>query len=276
LPAQLVRQARSPDGVALSPRELQHPVLASFRGMEGTVPWDTSPVFRYWEVKPGASGVHTILPYSDGRPAILERPVRKGRALMMTTPVSLQDTSRPWNLLPVGDQWPFVILVNGMASYLVGAGEEQLNYVAGQTVVMALDPRQEFRSYILTALDDPDAPEVRLTPDLKQHQLVITSSDRLGNFRVGAGGSAGVDRGFSVNLAAAETDLTRVSQSDLNRLFGKLPYRIARDQSELEINVNTGRVGRDLFPIAILVLALILGAEYVISNRFYRGELPGT
>lgn len=276
LPARLVRQARAPDGVALSPRDLQHPVLAAFRGMEGTVPWDASPVFRYWQVKAGASGVHVILPYADGQPAILERPVRKGRVLMMTTPVSLQDSSRPWNLLPVGDLWPFVILVNGMASYLVGAGEQQFNYMAGQSVVLALDPKLDYRSYILTALDDPDAPEVRLTPDLKQHQLVVTSTDRLGNFRVGAGGAAGVDRGFSVNLASAETDLTRVSQDDLDRLFGELPYRIARDHSELEINVATGRVGRDLFPLAILVLALILAAEYVVSNRFYRSEQTQT
>ena len=88
-------------------------------------------------IKPPA-GVGVVLPYSDGRPALLERPVGQGRVLTMTTPVSDRPNQNPWNLLPVGEAWPFVILANQMTAYLVGSSEQQLNYLAGQTAVLPL------------------------------------------------------------------------------------------------------------------------------------------
>ena len=80
-----------------------------------------------------------MLPYNDGRPAMLERPVGQGRVLTMTTPVSDRPNQNPWNLLPVGEAWPFLILANQMVAYLVGSSDQQLNYLAGQTAVLQLD-----------------------------------------------------------------------------------------------------------------------------------------
>ena len=50
------------------------------------IPWDDAPVYRYWELEPPPAGVGVVLPYLDGRPALLERPVGNGRVLTMTTP----------------------------------------------------------------------------------------------------------------------------------------------------------------------------------------------
>ena len=36
----------------------------------------------------------------------------------------------PWT---VAKPWPFVVLANQMMTYLVGGGQQQLNYFAGQT-----------------------------------------------------------------------------------------------------------------------------------------------
>ena len=60
----------------------------------------------------------------------------------MTTPISDRPDRDAWNLLPVGDAWPFLVLVNEMASYLVGSTGQQLNYYAGQTAVLQLDPEK--------------------------------------------------------------------------------------------------------------------------------------
>lgn len=270
LAGKLLRQARSPDeSLRLDPRNLEHPVLAAFRRV-AAVPWVAHPVYRYWQISPGAEGVHEIAPYSDGLPAILERPLGKGRTITMTTPVSDDPNREPWNLLPVGPDggWPFMILVNGMMSYLVGTGSQELNYSPGQTAVLQLDPELKFHTYLLTG---PDGVEARIAPDLKLHRLVVGSTDQPGNYRVQAGGSeGGVDRGFSVNLAAVETRLDRHADKDLDRLFGTYPYRIARNKEEIEIDVSTGRVGRELFGMLILLTALILGLEHVLANRFYR------
>ena len=86
----------------------------------------------------------------------------------------------------------------------------------------------------------PDGTEVRVTPDLKQQVLVVTATDQPGNYRVQAGGTAeGVDRGFSVNLAAEQTRLERIPQSELAQLFGPIPYRIARTREEIELDVGS-------------------------------------
>jgi hypothetical protein len=270
LAGKLLRQARRPDGsLYLAPRHLEHPILAAFRDLAESVPWQLAPVYRYWQLDEPAGGVHVVVPFSDGAPAILERPLGRGRAVTMTTPVSDDPNRQPWNLLPV-ESWPFFMLANEMASYLVGSKDRQLNYFAGQTVTLQLDPEKEFRTYVLAPLDS-DAPEVRLTPDLRRHMLTVTSTDDVGNYRVQAGGIAsGVDLGFSVNLASAATELDRLSDEELAELFGPVPYRVARNRHQLEGDRTMQRVGRELFPLLIALLALTLGLEHVLSNRFYR------
>jgi hypothetical protein len=113
--------------------------------------------------------------------------------------------------------------------------------------------------------------EVRLTPDLAQNTLIVTSTDAVGNYRVAAGGAEDAYRGgFSVNLASEQTDLARTDENHLEDVFGKTPFRIASQRSELEGNVNRGRVGRELFPALMILLAFVLAAEHVLANRFYR------
>jgi hypothetical protein len=269
LAGRLLRQARSPDEtLRLDPRNLEHPVLAEFRKFTN-VPWSQHPVYRYWQLDTLPEGVHVIAPFSDDAPAILERPLGKGRSITMTTPVSDDPNRDPWNLLPVGSDWPpFVILAHQMMAYLVGSGGQELNYRPGEVAALELDPGRTEKSYLLTG---PDGVQARITPDLKQHRLVVTSTDQPGNYRVQAGGPAeGVDRGFSVNLSPEQTRLDRHADKDLAQLFGTFPYRIARSKDQIELNVSTGRVGRELFGLLILAAAVILGLEHVMANGFYR------
>lgn len=272
LAGKLVRQARRPDGdVHLAPQRFQHPMLAEFRDLAGSIPWQGMPVFRYWQLDDPGPGVDVVVRFNDGQPAILERPLGKGRALTMTTPVSDDPNRGPWNLLPAGESWPFFILANEMAAYLVGSSDRQLNYFAGQTATLRLDPDDDFPSYVLTALDAPEEVDVRLTPDLRDHVLTITSTDRVGNYRVRAGGStSGVELGFSVNLAPEQTRVERLSEEELSELFGAVPYRLARDRNQLERDRSRQRVGRELFGLLILLMAVALGIEHVLANRFYK------
>jgi len=265
----LVRQARSPQGdVILAPRTLQHPALSDFREITSSIPWNDTPVFRYWELAGLAEGANAIVPYNNGRPAIIERPLGNGLVVTMTTPISDHAQGKPWNLLPVADQWPFLILTNRLMLYLVGSTGERLNYLAGQTAVVPLDTRRPHRSYLVTS---PEGVKFSVSADPKQNALAVTSTDRQGNYRVQAGGRvSGVDTGFSVNLAPSGTDLRRTDKPRLDEVFGTLEYRIAENRSQIERDVNMGRVGRELFPLIILLVALFLGAECLLANRFYR------
>jgi hypothetical protein len=270
LAGRLKRVVKSADGTWLTPQNLSHPVLDAFRDLPGSVPWDAFPVFRSWQLDVPPTGVRTLVVYSDGRPAILERDLGRGRVLVMTTPVSDQADAQAWNLLPVGDAWPFLILANGMTSYLAGSRQQPLNYFAGQAVVLPVDPSKEISTYLLKS---PGAGQIeqRLTPDRKANLLRVTATDAPGNYRVQAGGQAGgVDRGFSINLSRQETDLERIGEDQLKKLFGNHTFRLAHDLRQLEGKVTEARVGRDLFPFLVVLLALILAAEHCLANRFYR------
>ena len=86
-----------------------------------------------------------------------------------------------------------------------------------------------------------------------------------------AGGSeGGIRRGFSTNVPEAMTHLERIARQDLDALFGEERYRLARNQEEITRDVQRGRVGVELYPFLILLVALVLGLEHVLANRFYR------
>jgi hypothetical protein len=268
LPGKLAMQARYPDGgLHIATGRWQHPVLAPLGEMAGSVPWEAFPVYRYWKLDDVAEGAGVLMRYTDGEPALLERPVGRGRVLTMTTPVSDRPDRYAWNLLPVGNAWPFVILSNQMTLYLVGSTDQQMNYDAGQTAVLALPPRSQRQSYLVLA---PGDLKFSVSAEPQQRSLSISSTDRLGNYRVRAGGErSGVDLGFSVNLPPEKTQMDRISLEGLEALFGEQDFRIARDRSQIERDVSIGRVGWELFPLLIVVIALLLGVEYVMANRFY-------
>jgi len=268
LAGKLLRQARRPDGdLHLAPRGLQHPILAPFRGQAGAIPWEMFPVFRYWELDQTPKGTSVVLQYNDGRPAVLERSVGRGLALTMTTPISDRPNRKPWNLLPVGEAWPCMILANQMAAYLVGGSEQQFNYFAGQTAVLQLDDATARRGYMLFAPGDLSFP---IPAELNRRELTITATDRVGNYRLQAGGADGVDLGFSVNYASEQTRLDRLTDQELAALFGPIQYRLARTRQQINRDISAGRVGRDLFPPMILIVALVLSLEMLVANRFYK------
>jgi hypothetical protein len=268
LAGKLLRQTPRPDyDVWLAPTDLQHPVLAKFRALAGSVPWEAFPVLRYWELAAPAGGATVVLPYNDGRPALLERPVGRGRALTMTTPVSDLAARDPWNLLPVGEAWPFVILANQIAAYLVGSNTEQLNYYAGQTAMVQLDAAARRQSYLLSAPGDLSLP---YAADIGRSELAITATDRPGNYRLEAGGPGGTRLGFSVNYAPEQTQLDRISDKELAEQLAPVKFRLARTRQQLDRDVSQGRVGRELFPPLVLLIAVLIGLEMVMANRFYK------
>ena len=199
LPAKLRWQSR--DATYLRPSATEHPALHELAELGDAVPWSEFPVFKYWELESPADDVYVLAPFANGQPALVERRVGTGRVITMTTPVSDPAHDDPWNLLPTGpDPWPFLALANGIAEYLVGAGDAQLNYLAGQTAI--LPPRPERASLELRARNARCAAPVRQSLTPGQQDLSITSTEALGQLsrpRRRRGGR--LDRGFSVNCS---------------------------------------------------------------------------
>ena len=272
LPGPLGIVARYPDGdTYLVPDEVQHPLLEKFRPLRGSIAWESFPVFRYWQLTKLAEGVGVIVPFSNRRPALLEKPVGKGRVLTMTTPVSepldINYTDR-WNLLPTGfEPWPFVMFANELALYLVGSIDGQLNYFTGQSAVVRLDGGPLRPTYQVRT---PRGDELRVSPDGQQSTLTFTATEVPGNYTIQAGGMDDVRLGFSVNLPSEASRLERIDRTRLEELFGDVKVRVARSREEIDTSMNTTRVGEELFPLLIVAMAVFLGLEGVMANRFYR------
>jgi len=249
-----------------------HPIVAPFQPLAGSVPWNSFPVMSHWRLgQPRAGNVAEIFRYASGSPAVLERAVGSGKVITMTTPISdpTNDPGRPpWNYLHAdigGEPWPFVILVNEMMLYLAGSGSQRLNYEAGQTAVL----RFHGKAPQAVSLVDPEGIVSNPQVDLTDNSLRVTATDAPGHYRVKAGGRGGIDRGFSVNVSAQFSDLSRLLPEELEEILTDR-YQLAADVSQLQRQQDRGRVGRELFPLLILLLAVVIGCEQVLANRFYR------
>jgi hypothetical protein len=273
LPGKLVRQWRNEEGFALAPDNLQHPVLSGFRSAESSIPWSAFPVFRHWEMGSLVDGAGIVIPYSNGLPALIDRPLGNGRVLTMTTPISeTSETSLAdsWNLLTrADDRWPFFVLSKEMFRYLVGSADVRLNYLAGETAVIPLG-RQ---SVPIVSLFTPQGDTFRQSIDEHQNALVVASTDTVGNYRATAGSEdQRVELGFSVNLPMEVSELDRLSPDEVKALFAPVPYRLARSREEIDRSVSVGRVGVELYPYLMFLLAIVLAAEQVLGNRYYRDD----
>ena len=183
LPAKLRWQSR--ETTYLRPVAVEHPALRELGELADAAPWSEFPVFKYWELEAGTEPANVVATFANGKPALVERQIGGGRVLMMTTSVSDPAHDDPWNLLPTApDPWPFLALANGIAQYLAGAGQSQLNYLAGQTIVLPLAPEEQVSSYVLQLPDSQRGPAIADTGSARSFHRGHRSARQLS----GAGG----------------------------------------------------------------------------------------
>ncbi|MBI2480355.1 MAG: hypothetical protein HYV60_17485 [Planctomycetia bacterium] len=270
LGGQLTRVWRSADrSLFLAPDRYDHPVMAQFRERTTSVPWAAAPVFKHWVLDPTHADVSVITSYSNGKAALVERAVERGRVITMTTPVS--DTLRPldhaaWNELPTGEEaWPYVVLVNELMLHLTDSSGVRLNYVAGETAVLPNDSRiHPDRYQLFTPSEQPQ--EARALDG----EVIVRFTEHAGAYRLKGVKDGPLVRGFAVNLPPAVTDLTRLSRAELDSRLGKDRYQLARDKDEIELEVGEARVGREFYSHLLVLLIAVLGLEQLMANRFYR------
>jgi hypothetical protein len=246
----------------------EHPILTPFRALATVTPWREFPVYKHWVMSAAAPESSVIARFGNNKPAMLERTLGKGRAVVMTTPVSdplnIRDRE-PWNQLPTGlDPWPFVILANETALYLVGAGAGRWNYTAGETAELPNDSQDHPERYELFP-PGADPQEIAADDDI----VTVRFLESPGAYRLKGSRGGPVLRGFSVNLSPGATDLTRGDASQLDAALGKENYELARTQDEFRRKIGLARQGREFYPFLMAVLSLIMGLEFALANRFY-------
>jgi hypothetical protein len=268
LPGKLKR--KSNDETYLRPRRLDHPALRGLSDYAEAIPWQACQVFSYWQLGDLASDAYVVAGYANDEPAIFERTVGRGRVLVTTTPFSdplTPEGREPWNVLP-REAWPFVAICDQLAAYLAQDNEERLEYFAGETARIRLAANQHVENYVLRL---PDGQASRGVATAGENEIAVGTTEALGNYRIDAGGQTDrLDRGFSVNAPPDVSELVRTDPGQLADSLPKDRVRIADNLDAVENYVNIGRSGRELYPWAIALVALIWSSEHLLANRFYK------
>ncbi len=282
LPAKLAAKAVAPDGATFGKvADLTHPLFDQ-HGKELAAQLGLVPVFRYWNVVPTENAGRALVSYSNGAPALVERVFkgpRSGRVLLWTTPLSQLPSAAPdprrnpnlWNLFPnPSSGWSFLVLMDQTVSYLAGATSDQLNFEAGETALIALDPQSRFSRFLLTSPDGKTTEE--LTPSPTNQFLEVVAPRALGPWKLSAIGpdNQATAMGFSVNVPRGESRLTPLEPSDLDVIFGKDGYQLAQDVQTFKDQERTMRVGHEIFPWLMFLIMLVITVEGMVANTFYK------
>lgn len=264
---------RRPDGdLFVSMEDLTHPVLAPFRDEPDNVPWNRFPIYYHWGIEledPPQRPTQIVLRYGNRQPAIIERVIGQGRVLTMTTPIS--EPERParrekWNDLFSGMPVPAFLLIAQLTQYLVQHESDTLNLESGQLAVLKNDIRFHPETY---ALFSPRLSQMPTSITANEGQVRYRFTEMPGQYRLKGTRDGPVIRGFSVNLPAGATDLTRLPPGALDEWLGAGQYQLGRSEFDIQRQQGTSRRGKEFYPLIVIMLSILVGMEYLMSNRFY-------
>jgi hypothetical protein len=234
------------------------------------------PVAKYRAAAP-IEGSRVLLSYTNDDPALLERVFpgpRAGRVLLWTTSLSRRpgttaaEREATWTEFPLS--WSFLALMDATVPYVAGLSGRRLNYEAGEDVVLPVEPGQRDATYLI---EGPGTKPEKIGETAGGGGgLLISAPPLIGDWKVTAtGGGQTRPYGFSVNVPQAETQLAPLAEPDLAVIFGgKDRVTLVDDPSKLEKVIIQGRTGRELFPWLMALILLIVTAENVLANTFYR------
>ncbi len=268
LPAELIAAVRFSPAERIDFGSLDHPMLSAFQAADfgGMGELSLVGVHRYWKVKPyPGSQILADFTGPESSAALLERPYGSGRTILLTTSIDM----RGWSELPLAGWW-FVAWVDQAMQYLARYSDDNRNYEAGEEVFIRVDEEPKPTHYLLSKPrfeqipgDIPEDESVLLLPDVDQvGQYRLISDDPGSRFRTG----------FSVNPPAGESSFVRLTDPDLNELFGENRYSTARNIDGLTRIVNFGRIGQEVFPLIVLCALIVFCTEHIVANRFYQAD----
>lgn len=273
LGVQIQRLWRSDERNFLEPGTAEHRILRDFADLPGSVPWAQFPVVRYWQAGQLQKNARSVMKFSreGSHPAIVENSFGKGTVITMLTPVSeplTLENRTAWNQLASGiDNWPYFILINGIADTLVANRESRVNYHVGEMVSLRNDTGlfpEKYQLFTPTA----DLQEVQPV----ENQIQVSFIESPGAYRLKGQLDGPILRGFSVNTPESFSDLHRVTMPELDSKLGEGKYQLAKSQQDLSFGVRQRRVGQEFFSLLILLVCFLFLLEHLMSSRFYAQE----
>ena len=251
--------------VTLAASKLTHPFLRPFAD-PAIDSINSRRVFRRLRLDELPADSRTVAPFSDGRPALIERGLGEGRVILLAF-----SPARDWGQFGARAA-PMIVLLHTMLTEVAPPPPDTASLKAGRAT-----PRRIPRSPGATLLFRHSLhgrPEPLLTDadPARDSGLVHLPAGRAGHYQVlsdETGKSATSLLQYSVNVAEAESDPDRLDPAEIEAMF---PTGLATVADSVESLSRIERQSPSLTDLAVplaLALLLMLLLETLFANRFY-------
>jgi len=266
LPLTLDASLQAPEGSSFSIAQFDqaHPALGLFSNRsQGDL--SSAKFFQPYPCRPG-QGTVTVAKFTNGGAAILERPLGKGKVIAFAFGLEPQATDLPLKAV-------FVPLVHQLLLYLsTQPGPMTAEYLVGQDVERVVPSSGGTAPPALTLLG-PDSSRSFLEPRVLggQSWVSIPNVDKAGIYRILSGEK--LRDAFAVNPDTRESDLSRMSELELKKLFPQA--RIVRPEQDLGVLAAQVGGAREIWKLLIVLMLLLAVAEMFLRERPGKKEAGG-
>jgi hypothetical protein len=251
----------------VAPLDKPHALLARFQDGSG-LSLSEPAIYRYMRYGDLLGGAQVLARLEDGSPAIAVRRIGRGDSLALAfSPV------REWGEWAI-DAGPLLVLLNTAITGSPARTSPVGNFRIAQTARLAApQPRNPTRSRdhrVVTIWLPGHRQSVSAVVD-PNTSTVKAITDRCGHYRVSSEESdESAGPAYSVNTPADESQLDRLSSSQIEARFPAGQARVVKDVDELKLTGSSGGGTWSLTGWLALALLGLLLAEGFFSNRFYR------
>ena len=269
LPAKLgnrVGNATEPESAfGFDVANLDHPIVRAFVGNPGTG-LESALIFEYVGTEP-REDASVALRFSSGDPAIIDAPVGRGRALLISTAVDTR-----WGAWPV--QRSFPPLMHEIVHFAVTGRWEERQRLVGEPLTRVF-PVRAFSMQAKVNRPDNTTVNVRLTESEQFANFAYRQTDRRGLYEVESGVPLNRSELFALNVDPRESDLSKASESDLKtELFPGTDFTYLTKWREIRRRDQaavTDRGGLTRWLLAATFCLIIV--EQMMAWKFYHGFL---
>ena len=260
-----------PTGFGIATDDLSHPVVSYFKDRE-TQPFLASPRFmRAWPIElPKTNGagesdkplVQVVARYADGHPAIIERRIGRGKVILFAS-----TADKDWNDTPLR---PAFLPVVRRATQYVALGQRTRKNIRVNERIVELVPLKEAGTKV--RFSDPKGTVREVSPITGEKEslarIEVSHTDKAGFYQLTRTGESPRTSTFAANPPRNESGLNALTEDDLRGLYPNLDFQWIGFDDDLRHRISQKRVGRELWPLLLLLAFLCLLSESYLAMRW--------
>ncbi|MFO0945117.1 MAG: BatA domain-containing protein [Planctomycetota bacterium] len=254
LPAGLLEavggEARRDNFFTFNPLNYSHPIVELFRDREdaGLL---TAKIFRYVKAKlPAESSAQVAIAFNTGDPAVILASKERGMVGLVTTSASLD-----WNTWAISPS--FVPVIQELARQLVVGRVRAQRSLVGEPLIVPLPDDAPGEGVTVTPPGAEAPLPVRVQEADGTRQILFAETVLSGIYKIQFTGES-TSLAASVDTVPAESDLTRLTESDLKALFPGWDFTLVDRWEGGATRATAGPATGGDFHRQLLGLALIL------------------